>query len=72
MILCLEKIQIKIKTFLDYNINEIFEEINKLNNNNFIIIKENNKYILKIIYLTKLSDIKNKIYYFKKKKIFIY
>ena len=31
----LEKIQIQIKTFLDYNINEIYEEINKLNNNNF-------------------------------------
>ena len=44
--ICLEKIQIKIKTFIDYNINEIFEEINKLNNNNFIIIKENNKYKL--------------------------
>ena len=49
--ICLEKIQIKIKTFLDYNINEIFEEINKLNNNNFIIIKENNKYILKIKFI---------------------
>ena len=31
----LEKIQIQIKTFLDYNINEIYEEINKLNNNNY-------------------------------------
>jgi len=49
--ICLEKIQIKIKTFLDYNINEIFEEINKLNNNNFIIIKENNKYKLKIKFI---------------------
>ena len=47
----LEKIQIQIKTFLDYNINEIFEEINKLNNNNFSIIKENNKYKLKIKFI---------------------
>ena len=47
----LEKIQIQIKTFLDYNINEIFEEINKLNNNNFKIIKENNKYKLKIKFI---------------------
>ena len=38
----LENIQIQIKTFLDYNINEIYEEINKLNKNNFKIIKENN------------------------------
>jgi len=47
----LEKIQIQIKTFLDYNINEIVEEINKLNNNNFKIIKENNKYKLKIKFI---------------------
>ena len=47
----LDKIQIQIKTFLDYNINEIFEEINKLNNNNFKIIKENNKYKLKIKFI---------------------
>ena len=47
----LENIQIQIKTFLDYNINEIFEEINKLNNNNFSIIKENNKYKLKIKFI---------------------
>jgi len=45
----LEKIQIK--TFLDYNINEILEEINKLNNNNFKIIKENNKHKLKIKFI---------------------
>ena len=38
----LEKIQIQIKTFFDYNINEIFEEIKQLDNNNFSIIKENN------------------------------
>ena len=47
----LEKIQIQIKTFLDYNINEIYEEIKKLNNNNFKIIKENNKYKLKIKFI---------------------
>ena len=47
----LEKIQIQIKTLLDYNIDEIFEEINRLNNNNFIIIKENNKYKLKIKFI---------------------
>jgi len=47
----LEKIQMQIKAFLDYNINEIFEEICKLNNNNFIIMKENNKYKLKIKFI---------------------
>ena len=47
----LDKIQIQIKTFLDYNINEIFEEINELNNDNFSIIKENNKYKLKIKFI---------------------
>jgi len=47
----LDKIQIQIKTFLDYTINEIFEEINKLNNNNFSIIKEDNKYKLKIKFI---------------------
>ena len=71
----LEKIQLKIKTFLDYNINEIYEEINKLNNNNYKIIKENNKYKLKIkfiilrrkkylyINLYNNSDNKDKEYY---------
>jgi len=49
--ICLQKIKIKIKEFLYYNISEIFEEINKLNNNNFIIIKENNKYKLKIKFI---------------------
>ena len=44
----LEKIQFQIKAFFDYNINEIFEEINKLNANKFSIIKEFNKYKLKI------------------------
>ena len=37
----------QIKTFLDYNINEIFKEINELDNINFSIIKENNKCNLK-------------------------
>jgi hypothetical protein len=44
----LEKIQCQIKAFFDYNINEIFDEINQLNNDNFSIIKENDKYKLKI------------------------
>ena len=47
----LEKIQIQIKTFFDYNINEIFEEIKQLDNNNFSIIKENNKFKLKIKFI---------------------
>ena len=47
----LEKIQIQIKTFFDYNINEIFEEIKQLDNNNFNIIKENNKYKLQIKFI---------------------
>ena len=47
----LEKIQSQIKTFFDYNLNEIFEEINQLNSNNFSIIKENNKYKLKIEFI---------------------
>ena len=44
----LSKIQNQIYTFIDYNINEIYEEINILNNNNFKLIKELNKYKLKI------------------------
>ena len=36
----LNKIQNQIGAFNDYNINEIFEEIKILNNNNFKIIKE--------------------------------
>ena len=48
----LNKIQNQIGTFNDYNINEIFEEINILNNNNFKLIKENNnKYKLKIEFI---------------------
>ena len=44
-------IQNSIGTFIDYNINEIFEEINLLNSNNFSLIKELNKYILKIKFI---------------------
>lgn len=44
----LEKIQCQIKTFLDYNINEIYDEIKQLNSDSFSIIKESNKYQLKI------------------------
>jgi len=47
----LENIQNQIKAFLDYNINEIFEEIINLDNNKFSIIKENNKYKLKIEFI---------------------
>ena len=47
----LEKIQSQIKTFFDYNLNEIFEEINQLNSNDFSIIKENNNYKLKIEFI---------------------
>ena len=48
----LNKIKNQIETFNDYNINEVFEEIMKLNNNNFKIIKENDdKYKLKIKFL---------------------
>ena len=37
------KIQNQILAFGDYNINEIFEEINALNQESFSIIKEANK-----------------------------
>ena len=48
----LNKIQNQIGAFNDYNINEIFEEINILNNNNFKIIKEkNNEYKLRIEFI---------------------
>ena len=47
----LEKIQFQIKAFFDYNINEIFDEINQLNNDSFSIIKDNNKYKLKIEFI---------------------
>ena len=39
----LSKIQNQISAFDDYNINEIFEEINALNQESFSIIKEANK-----------------------------
>ena len=43
----------EIETFNDYNIKQIFEEINILNSNNFKLIKENNnnKYKLKIFFI---------------------
>ena len=44
----LPRIQIQITTFINYNIKEIFEEINRLNVNNYKIIKDNNKYKLRI------------------------
>ena len=48
-IINLQKVQAQIKTFLDYSIEEIFDEIKLLNQNSFAIIKkENNKYQLKI------------------------
>ena len=48
----LNKIKNEIETFNDYNINEIFEEINILNKNNYKLIKENNnKYKLKIKFI---------------------
>jgi len=47
----LEKIQSQIKAFFEYNIIEVFEEINQLNNNNFSIIKQNNKYKFKIKFI---------------------
>ena len=55
----LEKIQYQTKSFFDYNIYEIFDEINELNSENFCIIKESNKYKLKIrfIILKKQKDI---------------
>ena len=55
----LEKIQSQIKAFLDYNINEIFEEINQLNYNNFSIKREKNKYklIIEILILRKKKSI---------------
>ena len=42
------KIQNQIITFNDYNIDEIFEEINLLENDSFSLVKEQEKYILKI------------------------
>ena len=47
----LEQIQLQIKAFLDFNINQIFNEINQLNPKSFSISKEKNKYKLKIEFL---------------------
>jgi len=49
--IALNKIQNQIGAFNDYNMNDIFEEINILNNNNFKIIKENNEYKLRIKFI---------------------
>ena len=49
--------QIQISTFINYNINDIFEEINILNINNFKLRKTDNIYKLK-----------NRIYNIKKNK----
>ena len=42
------KIQNQIATFIDYNIDEIFQEINLLDNDSFSLMKEQESYILKI------------------------
>ena len=47
-IISLPQIQSQTKILLYFNINEIFEEISLLNANNFSLIKESNKMILKI------------------------
>ena len=48
----ISKIQCQIYALADYTINEIFEEINILNNDNFNIIKDNNnKYKLEIKFI---------------------
>ena len=52
----IEKIQIQIKAFLDYNINTIYEEIIKLNNDSFSIVKENNNNKLKIKFIILNKD----------------
>ena len=45
------KIQCQIGAFNDYNINGIFEEINLLKDDDFILIKEKDKYILNIKFI---------------------
>ena len=47
----LEKIQTQIKAFFYYNLHEIYVEINQLNSYDFSIVKENNKYKLKIEFM---------------------
>ena len=54
----LNSIKIQIIAFTDNNINEVLKEINLLDLDNFLIIKENDKYI------------KNKIHCFQSRKIF--
>ena len=44
----LSKIQTQIKTFLEYTIDEIFEEISLLNDNNFNLIKDMDKFSFQI------------------------
>ena len=55
----LPRIQIQISTFINYNIKEIFEEINRLNVNNYKIIKDNNKYKLRLEFeiLRKINEL---------------
>ena len=47
----LSQIQTQIFTFMGYNINEIFEDINLLNDKSFSVIKKEDKYILKIEFI---------------------
>ena len=47
----LSQIQNQIFTFMSYNINEIFEDINLLNERSFSVIKKEDKYILKIEFI---------------------
>lgn len=47
----LPKIQCQIGAFNDYNINGIFEEINILKDDDFILIKEKDKYLLTIKFI---------------------
>lgn len=47
----LTKIQNQIYAFADYTINDILEEINLLDNDNFSIIKDDNKCKLKIEFI---------------------
>jgi len=49
--IALNKIQNQIGAFNEYNMNDILEDINILNNNNFKIIKENNEYKLRIKFI---------------------
>ena len=55
----LPRIKIQITRFINYIIKEIFEEIDRLNVNNFKIIKDDNKYKLWIEFeiLRKLNEL---------------